>query len=156
VENGLKALAWLVVAVTLLIVAMFAYTTVRGYTTWYFMLPSARLTVDGKPTDGRLHRHTDGRWKITYLTRKDAGRIESYRVTQDIDRGTGVSSCGDWTAPQWPVFPVNHQAVPCFFFVAAEEHPGKVEAEPPARNLQVGPNFIEFTADDGKRIRASW
>jgi hypothetical protein len=154
VENGLKALAGLVVAVMLLIAAMFAYTTVRGYTTWYFMVTDSRITVDGKPTNGRLHRMTFHRGTTYFLTRKGEGNVESYRVTR-TDRGDRVSSCKGWTAPHWIVFPLNHQEMPCIVWVAAEEHHNVVE-EPPPRNLQVGPNFLEFTADDGKRVRASW
>ena len=69
------------------------------------------ITVDGKQTKGRLHKARDGR--VVFFTRNDADRPETYDLVFTDGGNAYVMSCGTWTAPHLPVFPVgdvNHRA----------------------------------------------
>jgi hypothetical protein len=70
------------------------------------------------------------------------------------DRQGIVWSCGNWTAPRFPAFPIGDVNPPCWTFPATEAPSPKSIL--PVRNLVAGPGSVEFTADDGSRIRASW
>ena len=123
-----------------------------SYTVWYFVVPSARITVDGRLEQGWLHRGNHG--KNLFLTRRKMGNVESYLILLP-DNGQGnVSSCGNWTAPRFPAFPIGDVNPPCWTFHAADDPTPRVNL--PARKLASGERFVEFTADDGNRIRGSW
>jgi hypothetical protein len=136
---GVVALMGLV----LTILAVF-HSTSNGYTTWYLMLPKAHLTLDGKPSGGYLHKTSDG--KTIVLTRTDTERHESYWII--LTKHPGVSM--GRVAPHLPLFAVGDVM---FVGEASSIIPTH---EPPERRLKTGPKFVEFTADDGKRIRAEW
>ncbi len=122
------------------------------YTVWYLVVPNARLMVNGRPAQGWLHRGHHG--ESLFLTRRDRGKAESYMIWIPHDRQGGVLSCGHWTAPRLPAFPIGDVNPPCWIVVASED-PSPKPSLPP-RNLVAGINFVEFTADDGSRLRASW
>ena len=46
------------------------------YTAWYFVVPDARLTVDGRREQEWLHRRNHR--ETLFLTRRDKGKAESY------------------------------------------------------------------------------
>lgn len=122
------------------------------YTVWYFVVPSARLTVDGRPERGWVHR---GKHRESlFLTRGDRGKTESYMICIPKDRQGYVLSCGHWTAPRLPAFPIGDLNPPCWTIVASEDPTPKPSL--PVRNLAAGTAFVEFTADDGSRVKASW
>jgi len=123
-----------------------------SYTTWYFRVPNVRLTVDGKEVQGWLHRGNHG--QNMFLTRRDKVKAESYLISLPRDNQRMVWSCGDWTAPRFPVFPIGDVNPPCWTFSIGES--SAPTPTPPPRNIAVGTSFVEFTADDGKRIKASW
>lgn len=122
------------------------------YTAWYFVVPSARLTVDGRPEQVWLHRGNHRESLV--LTRRDRGKAESYMIWIPHDRQGSVLSCGHWTAPRLPAFPIGDVSPPCWTIVASESPTPKPSL--PTRNLAAGTNFVEFTADDGSRLKASW
>jgi hypothetical protein len=122
------------------------------YTVWYFVIPGARLTVDGRQEQGWLHHGNRG--KNLFLTRRKAGNAETYLITLPLDEKGSVSSCGNWTAPRFPVFPIGDVNPPCWTSYAAEDPTPRVNL--PARKLASGERFVEFTGDDGGRIRGSW
>jgi hypothetical protein len=119
------------------------------YTAWYFIVPTAHLTVDGRPVHGWLHRGSHA--KVLFLTRQVKGKSESYMVGLRDSRPRLVLSCGAWTAPRLPAFPVGDVNPPCLFASSAADSPLL-----PDRNLLVGLDSVEFTADDGSRIKATW
>ena len=114
------------------------------------------MTVDGRPAAGWVHKRTLDDGRIIFLTEKDGGRVETYRITQETGKGDHVVRCRDLTAPRFPAFPIGDVNPPCFGFVEALEKPSQTTTEPPGRNLRTGPRFVEFTADAGERLRASW
>ena len=122
------------------------------YTAWYFIVPSARLTVDGSPQQGWVHR--GNHWENLFVTRRKAGNVESYLIMLPRNRQGSVSSCESWTAPRFPVFPIGDVNPPCWRYYAAEDPTPRFN--PPPRGLASGEHFVEFTADDGSRIRGSW
>jgi hypothetical protein len=122
------------------------------YTSWYFVVPNARLTVDGRKVKGWLHR---GNHRETlFLTRRENGKAESYLIWAPRDRKGMVWNCGDWTAPRFPTFPIGDLNPPCSIFSASNAPASKSSL--PARDLVVGTSFVEFAADDGSRIKVSW
>jgi hypothetical protein len=149
VRSGLK-----IAAISILV--LFGIVTIHEifppYTAWYFVVPSARLTVDGRPEPGWLHR--GNRRETLFLTRRDKEKAEAYMIWIPHDGLGIVCNCGHWTAPRLPVFPVGDVNPPCWVFSAG----GGPTSKPtlPARNLVAGTDFVEFTADDGSRVRASW
>jgi hypothetical protein len=149
VRKGLK-----IAAISILV--LFGIVIIREifspYTAWYFVVPGARLTVDGRQEQGWLHRGNHER--NMFLTRRKEGKVESYLILIPRDGQGSVSSCGNWTAPRLPVFSIGDVNPPCWTFYAAEDQTPKLNL--PARKLASGDNFVEFTADDGSRIRGSW
>ena len=122
------------------------------YTAWYFVVQNAQITVDGRPEQGFLHR---GNHRQTlFLTRREKGKAESYMIWIPHDRQGSISNCGHWTAPRFPAFPIGDLNPPCWTFSAREGPTPKPTL--PERNLALGIGFVEFTADDGSRIKASW
>lgn len=136
-------------AFLLLILALCIHMIFSQYTSWYFRVPNVQLTVDGKTAQGWLHR--GNRNGTLFLTRRDNLVVESYLILPS--RGV-VWSCGAWTAPRIPAFPIGDVNPPCWT-LSTEDN---LSTKPirPARNLTVGTKLLEFTADDGKRIRVSW
>ena len=129
-------------AFLVLVVLPGIYSTAKGYTVWFFQIPSPVLTVDGKQTKGWLHKARDGR--VVFFIRNDADRPETYDLVFTNSGNAYVMSCGTWTAPRLPVFPVGEVNPPCFFKGSA------------GQNSTRGPNSVAFTAIDGKRLEARW
>jgi hypothetical protein len=148
-RRGLKIAA---ISILVLLGIVVTREIFSGYTVWYFVVPSARLTVDGRLEQGWLHRGNHG--ENLFLTRRKGENVESYLIMLPRDRQGSVSSCGNWTAPRSPVFPIGDVNPPCWTFYAAEDPTPR--AILPARELASGEHFVEFTADDGSRIKVSW
>jgi hypothetical protein len=122
------------------------------YTAWYFIVPNAQFTVDGKAEEGWLHRGKQS--ETLFLTRRAKGKTESYIISLPQNRQGFVWNCGNWTAPRFPFFPIGDVNPPCWTFYVGEGPAPKSTL--PARKLAAGSRFVEFTADDGSRIRGFW
>jgi hypothetical protein len=142
--------------VAISVLALFGVAIIAGifspYTSWYFYVPNARITVDGKKEQGWLHRGAHR--ETMFLTLRGRGKAESYMIPIPHNQHGFVSSCGQWTAPRFPAFPIGDVNPPCWMFVV-KENP-TVEPIVPAGDLVAGTNFVEFTADGGGRVRATW
>jgi hypothetical protein len=86
------------------------------------------------------------------ITRNDKQKRQSYRLDELGEKGRWIRGCGDWTVSRFPVVMIGHYNTPCLFFTSGRE----VESKPPERDLVVAAHFIEFTDDDGERLRISW
>jgi hypothetical protein len=139
------------VAVLVLFALLIVWGIFSPHVAWYFVDPNAKVTVDGRKVHGWLHRGNHG--QTLFLTRNNGRRRESYMI--GIGGQGSVSDCGNWTAPRFPVFPLGDVSPPCLWIVDSNEKPNTGEA-PPSRKLVAGTDFVEFTADDGSRIRVSW
>jgi hypothetical protein len=150
---GLKIVAIVMLALLVIIVAHEIYSP---YMSWYFLVPGARLTVDDRPEHGWLHRSRHGR--VLFLTRQGKEKNESYEIWIPRDERGSVMSCGEWTAPEFFVFSIGDVNPPCLTlslrFIPNDGPPPKSTG--PRRNLVAGPGHVEFTADDGSRLKVSW
>jgi len=123
-----------------------------GYTAYFVIVPGVKLYADGKAISGWLHKGGKGRAFI--LTLSGSGKPESYWITVPGERNGWISSCGDWAAPRFPLVAIGHVNPPCFSFVNAEDP--NPAPKPLERKPTLGTRFVEFTADDGRRIKTSW
>jgi len=140
------------IALSVFLVVVMTHAIFSTYTAWYFFVPSARLTIDGRQEQGWLHR---GNHRETlFVTRRVDGKADSYMIWVPNGRKGIVWNCVSWTAPRFLVFPIGDVNPPCFAFSASASSAQKPSL--PARNLAVGTDFVKFTADDGSRIKASW
>jgi hypothetical protein len=138
-----------VISVTLLVVAfLFAYSTLHGYTTWWFWRGGS-VTVDGVRS-GYLH----GTWdrSAVIITRTDSNPSQSYRVW--VAGKKSLIHCGEWHAPRLPVFPIGDVNPPCSFLSNGSNAP---TADYPVNStLTARPGFVEFYTERGKKVTASW
>ena len=66
------------ISVLALVGAVITHEIFSPYTAWYFIVPKAQFTVNGKREQGWLHR---GNHRETlFLTRRDKGKAESYMI----------------------------------------------------------------------------
>lgn len=147
-----KAIKLIAVLFLIFVVAPVVYSAFDHYTTWYFTDFQARLAVDGKPAGGRIHRDRHGR--SVFVTRTDVGRTVTYLIAIPGNTPGYGSFCRDWVAPRFPAFSIGDLNPPCWTFTSPGD-PNPPPVHPPT-NLVTGPNFVEFTAYDGKRVRATW
>ncbi len=137
---------------------LFALIVVReaffGYTAYYVIVPSASLYINGKPISGWLHRNKKLQ---AYIVTLNGDKHESYLVSASNEYGGSVHSCGDWTASRFPIVAIGDVNPPCLSFFYVEESTNSTpRTEPAERKLTFGPQFLEFTTDDGSRLRTSW
>lgn len=123
-----------------------------SYTAYFIIVPGARLYADGKAISGWLHKGDKGRAFI--LTRGGSGKPESYWIAMPGERNGWISSCGGWAAPSFPLVAIGDVNPRCFSFVNSEDP--NPTPKPLERKPLFGPRFVEFSADDGSRIKASW
>jgi hypothetical protein len=147
----MKSLAKIVgislLALALLVTAALAYSTARGYTTWWFR-SDGNVAVDGV-REGYLHKN----WSHTavIITRSDTKTMQSYLVRLSGSRL--LIHCGDWHAPQLPVFSTGDVRFPCSVF---NPEAGPQDDAPVLSTLLIRPGFVEFGTLRGKKVRATW
>ena len=149
VTRSIKNIA-ILLGVVVLLFAVLVLVTAN-----FYIMPFARITEDGKPVGGYVHRNSYRR-PLTRLvvTRSETGRRRSYLVgIDDAHGGPFVGYCDDWTPPQWPAILLPHVNPPCVHWYAADGSPTPYA---PSRNIRTEKSAVEFTANDGKRIRVSW
>ncbi len=128
------------------------YSTVHHNTAWYVMLPTARLAIDGKQNIGYAHRADGGGFGYDLVvTTREPWKGNTYWIVIPTGHKPSMRRCEGWTAPRSPLFAIGDVNPPCLFETEQRSTP-----EPAERNLISGPNFIEFTADDAKRVRVDW
>ena len=115
----------------------------RSTVSWFLEVNNAQILVDGKQVKGWIHKGHNGR--ATILTRPEGKTQHSYWIEN------GVGSCVGWTASHFPILPLRESNGWDWTPVCFDANPN-----PPERNLVSGTNFVEFTADNGQRLRASW
>lgn len=140
-------------SVFLIAFCLVASITVReaffGYTAYFVIVPGAKVSTDGKRSEGWLHRSSKG--EVLILTRVISGRRESYLIRGPGEKGGWISNCGNWSAPKFPLVAIGDVNPPCIHIA------GEPSTEKPSPRLPIfGLQFVEFTADDRKRIKAVW
>jgi hypothetical protein len=147
-KNFLRALGRMAVIAVLFMVASIVYSTWRGYIRWYFRV-DGQVLVNGQKTTGYLHANTDK--TILLLTRTDDSRPETYLVS--LGPTKSVFDCGEWHPLRFLPFPIGDLSHPCSAFTI---DPAKVHDPPTKTALAAGRNFIEFSTNSGKKVRAQW
>ena len=141
-----------------MVVLLVAFVIIReaffGYTTYLFIVPTAKLFADGKPERGWPHRNSKG--KALIVTRTASGKRESYWIQYGGKKGGWVSSCGDWSAGRFPLIAIGDVNPPCLSIIADPGNEVRAD-EGRQRPLPLfGTEFVEFTAKNGDRIKVTW
>jgi hypothetical protein len=143
----LRALGTLIFFSVLLLAGAMLYSTLKGYTTWYFRV-NGRVTVDGRKTTGYMHANTQR--TILLLTRTDDARPETYLVP--LRGHQAVLDCGAWHPARFLPFPVGDLSPPCSFFT----DPAAVRDPLATGTLQRMPRSVEFATVSGRKVKAEW
>src|SRR5205085_732068 len=126
------------------------YSTAQAYTSWYFMIPAATLTVDGKHNSGYVHlANAGGQGRDIVVTLRQRWNSESYKVMVPTNEKPSISESS--TAPRLPIFAVGDVIYQPLWTSEQKPH-----IDRPDRRLLTGSNSVEFTANDGKRVRVNW
>lgn len=136
-------------AVVFLVLLVFAaisvgYSTLRGYTSWFIVVPDASITLDGEPTSGRVHKTRSG--ASLYVTVDVPGKRHTYELEMSKDGKAHVSGCGRWVAPRFPVILTGDLNPPCFF----------EEPMPTDESVSLTSNAATFITKDGRKLEAHW
>ena len=132
----------------LLIAGAVIYSTVKGYTTWYFRV-NGKITVDGHSTSGYMHANTQR--TLLLLTRTDQVQPETYLVA--LEHGKGIVDCGQWHPIRFIPFPIGDVNPPCSAFVV---DPATVLDAPLTKSLVLRRRSVEFSTSSGRKIIAEW
>lgn len=124
-----------------------AYSTVKGYTTWYFRM-SGVVTVDGHETSGYLHASADR--TILLVTRTDGKKAETYLVP--VAGRAAIWDCGEWTPVRFFPNPVGDLPSRCF----AMTNSAKISDAPISSTLVREGRFVSFSTASGKNVKAEW
>jgi hypothetical protein len=143
----LKLVGSLLLVFALLVAAGLTYSTEHGYMTWWFR-SNASVSVNGVRS-GYLHHNWER--SAVIITRVDVHPRQSYLV--GLSR-KDVIHCGDWQAPQFPVFSLGDVNPPCSFFSSGSDAPMADDALP--STLTARPGFVEFYTVKGMKVTASW
>ena len=132
------------IAISLFAVAAvaLAYSTAKGYTSWFFRVRHPVITVNGIRSEGWLHRTRDGNG--IFLTEHGSGRRVTYDLVFTESGSRYVFSCGTWVAPRWPAIPVGDLNPPCLVLGYA------------GHSLKRETNAVSFTTLDGRKLQAHW
>lgn len=128
--------------------------TPRHEIVWLVPLYNGKVTANGFGIDGRVLRGEGGRLLIVTLgTKKSGAYWVVLPITTPISKPGLVYWC-NWAPPRLPAFPVNGANPPCWTPI---ERGGEVSPGPSLnRRLEVSAAYVEFTADDGRRIKVVW
>ena len=145
-----KILLFAVIAFLLLM----THAVFFGHTDCFVILPFAKVLVNGKPVQGWLHRELKGRQLV--VTRINSVRVRESYLIFFTQRGTSANLCAGWLPAGSPIFMLGDLSSPCFQLKIVSE--SELNAVPVTHwpKPETGPKFVEFSAHDGVRIRATW
>jgi hypothetical protein len=119
------------------------YSTLKGYTVWYWRNPHAHILVNGQPVPGYVHESKND----LFVTRGDLPQHHSYLIRlTDQTKGTS-HDCGDWSASSFFVFVIGHVDPPCFMNVVSSETP-----EASVGPVRIHGATLEFQTTNGNVI----
>jgi hypothetical protein len=138
-----------------LLAVMIARLMFSGEYALFFLVPGSRFVADGKPVSGWLHRGTKGRMLIVTVSRS-AGS-ETYWIALQEEKPGGVARCDAWGSSRFPILVFGDVVPSCLFDAGGEQEDGLPHpSQRVNRDLATGKKWIEFTADSGSRVHASW
>jgi hypothetical protein len=86
------------------------YSTMKGYTAWFWRNPCAQIFVNGRRVPGYVHQSKH----VIIVTRGDLAKRHSYWFRLEGQSNTILNYCGSWSAPDFFVFAVGDVNPPCF------------------------------------------
>jgi len=141
-KTSVKAITLIAICFFVFAAMALAYSTAKGYTSWFFRVRHPVIMVNRVRSEGWLHRTRDG--NAIFFTEHSSVRSVTYHLVF-IDGGNGyVLSGGTWVAPRWPTIPIGDLNPPCFLLGYA------------GQDLTRGSNSVSFTALDGRKLEAHW
>jgi hypothetical protein len=126
------------------------YSTVKGYTTWFWRNPHAQVFVNGQRVPGYVHQSKH----VIIVTRGDLAKRHSYWFGLNAQSTTTSSYCGSWSAPDVFIFAVGDVDPPCFMIQEAAYE--VLESPQPAVPIVRDGTKIEFYTNDRKLIRVEY
>jgi len=126
------------------------YSTVKGYTTWFWRDPRGQVFVNGQRVPGYVHRSKD----VIIATRSDLEKRHSYWFGLERQSVTISNYCGSWSAPGFFVFVVGDTNPPCLMIQEAAYD--VLESPQPAVPILCDGAKTEFYTNDGKLIRIDY
>lgn len=145
----------------LLFFLMIAYTVVQGYTFIYPVFWHARVSVDGQPSRN-ISIYREIRGESLVLWRRDDSRPEIYLISLSLIGATrtspfAVAKCKDFEVAILPGFAMRNHEDLCFEWTIDDgTNTLSTRAASVPSKPEAGLGFMEFTADDGRRIRIEW
>ncbi len=141
----------------LLLALMAARVEFSGEYAWFFLVPGTKLLDDGKQISGWVHRGGNEGNSAMIVTLAHGARRETYWVDLPTEKLGGVSRCDLWGSSRFPILVFGDVVPSCVFDAGGDQEDGLPHRSQPAkRDLAAGAKWVEFTADDGSRVRASW
>ena len=126
------------------------YSTLHGYTKWFWRNSRAEVFVDGHRVSGYVHQSGE----TVILTRLDTAKPHSYLAALN-GQSTFVTDCRDWHAPSSFVFPIGDTNPPCFPSDIIGEGFDNTGPESPASPAKIAGTSLEFRTNNGKLIRVN-
>ena len=139
-----RALVWMAAIFILVLAFLAERASAQGWVTWFVALPSTRISVDGRSVNGLVHRATSRDAFI--LTREGVPGRESYWI-----EGQGFRNCDSWRAWGFPLLALSESNGYDWTPICAD-----IRSDPPVHRAVITPGLIEFTADEGERVRVTW
>jgi len=150
----MRAIRKILLLVVFPFLLLMTYAIFFGHTDCFVIVPFAKVFANGKPVQGWLHRELKGRQLI--VTRINSAHLrESYMIIFG-EKGTHTSACADSLPSGSPMFMLGDVNHPCFQLKIVSDDEPEPPPLPPWPRPQTGPRFVEFSAHDGVRIRATW
>jgi hypothetical protein len=146
---GRKLLTSASLALVVLLALMVIREAFFSLTAYFVIVPGATVFAGGQPTPGWVHRGGNGQNLI--VTRPISGRRESYWVIMPGEKNGWVRGCGEWSASRFPVLAIGDTSLPCLDWGG-----GSTQSDPPQRDPVFGPRSVEFTSNDGTRLKIAW
>jgi hypothetical protein len=125
------------------------YSTVKGYTLWFWLNPKAQIFVDGQRVSGYLHKSG----KVAIVTRLDLSRPRSYWIGLAGQSTATPAYCGSWSAPDFFVFAVGDVNMPCMGLKGIEANSETPDAPDRCSSHINNSTKIEFRTINGNSIR---
>lgn len=122
------------------------YSTVKGYTTWFWRDPHAQVFVNGQRVPGYVHQSKHA----IIVTRGDLAKPRSYWVTET------PHYCGSWAAPDSFVFALGDENMPCLGLMGIEATSETATAPDRCVPVRIQGSTLEFQTIDFKRIKIIW
>lgn len=129
------------------VAVLFTYSTVKGYTTWFWRNSHGQVLMNGQRVPGYVHQSKH----VIIVTRRDTQPPHSYFIVLRGQSQSLLLDCGEWAAPRVFLFALGHVNHPCISGIGDE--PECAAPDAPGGPLQQDPGKLEFRTRGGKVIR---